>query len=296
MEKEVVEVRSSSKEVSGPNNARYVGIFLSFQRNFLGLFGLGIILSLVLAAIMGPLVAPFDPYSQDLSARLSSPGTIYWLGTDELGRDILSRLLYGARTTLLIVLLVAAISAPIGVILGCAAGYVGGWLDIILMRITDVFLAFPRLILALALAAALGPGLENAILAIALTSWPVYARVARAEALLIRNSNYISIAKLQGASTWRIIRVYVMPICVNSTVVRVTLDMAGIILTAAGLGFLGLGAKPPSSEWGAMIASGHPYLFDHWWLATVPGLAILTVSVGFNLFGDALRDVLDPRV
>ena len=296
MEKEVVEVGSSSKEVSGPGAARHVGIFLSFQRNFLGLFGLGIILFLVLTAIIGPLVAPFDPYAQDLSTRLSPPGAAFWLGTDELGRDILSRLLYGARTTLLIVVLVAAISTPIGLVLGCAAGYVGGWLDIFLMRITDVFLAFPRLILALALAAALGPGLENAVVAIALTSWPVYARVARAEALLIRNNNYISVAKLQGAPTWRIIWVYVMPICANSTVVRVTLDMAGIILTAAGLGFLGLGAKPPSSEWGAMIASGHPYLFDHWWLATVPGLAILTVSVGFNLFGDALRDILDPRV
>jgi peptide/nickel transport system permease protein len=295
MRQNIFKVSGSSKGISKNRIGGSMALLLSFRRNVLGLSGLGIIFCLLIAALVGPMIAPFDPYAQDLSARLSPPGGIYWLGADELGRDIFSRLLHGARTTLLIVLLVVVISAPIGVVLGCAAGYVGGWLDLLLMRLTDVFLAFPRLILALALAAAFGPGLENAILAIALTSWPVYARVARAEALLIRNSNYISIAKLQGASARRIILMYVMPICINSTVVRVTLDMAGIILTAAGLGFLGFGAKPPSSEWGAMIASGHPYIFDHWWLATMPGLAILLVSVGFNLFGDALRDVLDPR-
>ena len=296
MRKNVFKIGVSSRGINEPRVSRNTAMLLSFRRNILGLSGLGIIFCLLIAAVVGPVIAPFDPYAQDLSARLSPPGTIYWLGADELGRDILSRLLYGARTTLLIVLLVVVISAPIGLVFGCTAGYIGGWLDLLLMRLTDVFLAFPRLILALALVAALGPGLENAIIAIALTSWPVYARVARAEALVIRNSHYISIAKLQGASAWRIIRMYVMPICINSTVVRVTLDMAGIILTAAGLGFLGFGATPPSSEWGAMIASGHPYIFDHWWLATVPGLAILMVSVGFNLFGAALRDVLDPRI
>ena len=296
MIKNVFKIGVSSRGINEPRVSRNTAMLLSFRRNILGLSGLGIIFCLLIAAVVGPVIAPFDPYAQDLSARLSPPGTIYWLGADELGRDILSRLLYGARTTLLIVLLVVVISAPIGLVFGCTAGYIGGWLDLLLMRLTDVFLAFPRLILELALVAALGPGLENAIVAIALTSWPVYARVARAEALLIRNSHYISIARLQGASAWRIIRMYVMPICINSTVVRVTLDMAGIILTAAGLGFLGFGATPPSSEWGAMIASGYPYIFDHWWLATMPGLAILTVSVGFNLFGDALRDVLDPRI
>jgi len=296
MTKNVFKIGVSSRGINEPRVSHNTAMLLSFRRNILGLSGLGIIVCLLIAAVVGPVIAPFDPYAQDLSARLSPPGTIYWLGADELGRDILSRLLYGARTTLLIVLLVVVISAPIGLVFGCTAGYIGGWLDLLLMRLTDVFLAFPRLILALALVAALGPGLDNAIIACALTSWPVYARVARAEALVIRNSHYISIAKLQGASAWRIIRMYVMPICINSTVVRVTLDMAGIILTAAGLGFLGFGATPPSSEWGAMIASGQPYIFDHWWLATVPGLAILVVSVGFNLFGDALRDVLDPRI
>ena len=264
--------------------------------NFLGILGISIILFLLAAAFIGPVLAPFDPYVQDLSVRLSPPGAVYYLGTDELGRDILSRLLYGARVTLLIVVLVVVISGPIGIVLGCSSGYLGGWADILLMRMTDVFLAFPRLVLALALAAALGPGLENAILAIALTSWPVYARVARSEALLVRDSDYVSMVKLQGASSWRIIFMHVLPMCLPSACVRITLDMAGIILTAAGLGFLGLGANPPSSEWGAMIASGHPYIFDHWWLVTMPGLAILAVSLGFNLFGDALRDMLDPRI
>ena len=232
--------------------------------NFLGMLGAGIILFLLAAACIGPVLAPFDPYAQDLSARLTPPGAVYYFGTDELGRDILSRLLHGARTTLLIVLLVVVISGPIGIVLGCSSGYLSGWLDVFLMRLTDVFLAFPRLVLALALAAALGPGLDNAILAIALTSWPVYARVARAEALLIRESDYVNMAKLQGGSCWRIIFIYVLPVCLPSACVRITLDMAGIILTAAGLGFLGLGANPPSSEWGAMIASGHPYIFDQW--------------------------------
>ena len=282
---------------AGVRAKKYLGIKFPFYRlNLLGILGLGLILFLAATACIGPLIAPFDPYFQDLSVRLWPPGAVYYLGTDELGRDIFSRLLHGARTTLLIVLLVVVISGPIGIVVGCSSGYLGGWLDVFLMRLTDVFLAFPRLVLALALAAALGPGLENAILAIALTSWPVYARVARAEALLVRDSDYVSMAKLQGGSSWRIIFIHVLPVCLPSAGVRITLDMAGIILTAAGLGFLGLGANPPSSEWGAMIASGYPYIFDHWWLVTMPGLAILAVSLSFNLVGDALRDMLDPRI
>jgi peptide/nickel transport system permease protein len=171
----------------------------------------------------------------------------------------------------------------------------GGWVDTVLMRITDIFLAFPRLILALAFVAALGPGIENAVIAISITVWPPYARLARAETLTIRNTDFIAAVKLQGASTFRIILGHVVPLCVSSLIVRVTLDMAGIILTAAGLGFLGLGAQPPQPEWGAMIATGRNYLIDHWWVATVPGIAIFVVSLGFNLLGDGLRDVLDPK-
>ena len=163
------------------------------------------------------------------------------------------------------------------------------------MRITDIFLAFPRLILALAFVAALGPGIDNAIIAIAITSWPPYARIARAETLMIRNSDFIAAVKLQGASAPRIILGHVVPLCLSSLIVRVTLDMAGIILTAAGLGFLGLGAQPPLPEWGAMVATGRNYLIDQWWVAAMPGAAIFVVSLGFNLLGDGLRDVLDPK-
>jgi peptide/nickel transport system permease protein len=217
------------------------------------------------------------------------------LGADELGRDIWSRLVYGARTTLTIVALVAITAPVFGLLVGTAAGYLGGWTDRVLMRITDIFMAFPRLILALAFVAALGAGVENAVLAIALTSWPPYARVARAETLTVRRSDYIGAVLLQGAGPVRIILGHIMPMCLPSVIVRVTLDMAGIIITAAGLGFLGLGARPPLAEWGAMIATGRQYLLDQWWVATIPGIAIFVVSLGFNLLGDGLRDVLDPR-
>ena len=163
------------------------------------------------------------------------------------------------------------------------------------MRLTDIFLAFPRLILALALVAVLGPGIENAVLAIALTAWPPYARVARAETLTIRNSDYIAAVRLQGAGAPRIIAGHVVPMCLPSVIIRVTLDMAGVILIAAGLGFLGLGVQPPLPEWGLMISSGRKFLFEQWWVATMPGLAIFIVSLGFNLLGDGLRDVLDPK-
>jgi peptide/nickel transport system permease protein len=202
---------------------------------------------------------------------------------------------YGSRITLFVVALVAVIATPVGRLVGTVSGYMGGWVDTVLMRITDIFLAFPRLILALAFVAALGPGIENAVIAISITVWPPYARLARAETLTIRNSDFIAAVKLQGASTPRIIFGHVVPLCVSSLIVRVTLDMAGIILTAAGLGFLGLGAQPPQPEWGAMIASGRNYLIDQWWVAAMPGFAIFVVSLGFNLLGDGLRDVLDPK-
>ncbi len=214
---------------------------------------------------------------------------------DELGRDIYDRIVWGSRVTLRIVALVGIIVVPIGLVIGTVAGFLGGWIDNLLMRITDIFLAFPRLILALALVAALGPGLENAALAIAMTTWAPYARIARAETLTIRNSEFVQAAKAQGASSARLLTYHIVPLCLSSVIIRLTLDMAGIILTAAGLGFLGLGAQPPLPEWGAMIATGRQYILDQWWVPTVPGLTILIVSMGFNLLGDGLRDVLDPK-
>ena len=268
----------------------------AFARNRLALLGLALIALLAVVALLAPWIAPFDPTQGDLlKTRLLPPSSAHWMGTDDQGRDILSRLLWGSRITLFIVMLVAVLAAPIGLAVGTAAGFFGGWVDQVLMRLTDIFLAFPRLILALALAAALGPGIENAVLAIAITSWPPYARIARAETLSIRQADYIAAIQLAGASNSRILLGHVMPLALPSLIVRVTLDMAGIILTAAGLGFLGLGAQPPSPEWGAMIAAGRAYVLDQWWVAAGPGVAIFVVSLAFNLLGDGLRDVLDPK-
>jgi len=276
-------------------SALYHG-WLSFRGNPLAMFGLAILLFLLAVAALAPWIAPHDPLTQDLASRLKPIGSDgHLLGTDSLGRDILSRLIHGSRITLYIVTLVAMIAPLAGLLVGTVSGYAGGWVDIVMMRITDIFLAFPRLVLALAFVAALGAGIENAVLAISLTAWPPYARIARAETLTIRNSDYISAVRLQGAGPVRIITRHIWPLCISSLIVRVTLDMAGIILAAAGLGFLGLGAQPPSPEWGAMISEGRRFILDHWWVATVPGLAIFTVSLAFNLLGDGLRDVLDPK-
>ena len=273
----------------------YLG-WLRLRRNPLAMAGLVIIGLLLVIAAFAPWLAPHDPIAQNLQNRLQPPGTAgHWLGTDDFGRDILSRILYGARITLAVIALVAVTAPVLGLIIGTVAGYFGGWVDTVLMRLTDIFLAFPRLILALALVAVLGPGIENAVFAIALTAWPPYARVARAETLTVRNADYIAAIRLQGASSPRIIWGHVVPMCLPSVIIRVTLDMAGVILIAAGLGFLGLGAQPPMSEWGLMISAGRKYLFEQWWVATMPGLAIFLVSLGFNLLGDGLRDVLDPR-
>ena len=260
------------------------------------LVGLLIVVFLILvAAFANVLAGGMSPIEQNLAARLAPPTAQYWFGTDELGRDIYTRTVYGARVTLTIVLLVSVIVVPVGLTVGTFAGYMGGLIDTVLMRITDVFLAFPRLVLALAFAAALGPGIENAVIAIALTAWPPYARIARSETITIARSDFIQAVVLQGASTWRILFRHIVPLCISSVIVRLTLDMAGIILTAAGLGFLGLGAQPPTAEWGAMVSSGRDVILDQWWVATIPGLAIFIVSLGFNLLGDGLRDVFDPK-
>jgi peptide/nickel transport system permease protein len=269
--------------------------WLAFRRNPLAMVGLAIIIALLLVAAFAPLIATADPLAQTLDKRLLPPSGTNFFGTDSLGRDIFSRIVYGTRVTLVIVLLVVVSVGPIGLLIGAASGYLGGWVDRLLMRITDVFLAFPRLVLALAFVAALGPGLENAVIAIAITAWPPYARVARAETLIIRQQDYIAAVRLQGASQWRIVWKHVVPMCLPSLIVRTTLDMAGIILIAAGLGFLGLGAQPPIPEWGAMISAGREQIFDQWWVATFPGLAICVVALGFNLLGDGLRDVMDAR-
>jgi peptide/nickel transport system permease protein len=269
--------------------------WLAFRRNPVALIGLLIVVGLVAVAALAPWITATDGLELHLAERLQAPGREHWFGTDELGRDIFDRIIWGSRITLYIVALVSIIVVPIGLLIGTVAGYMGGWVDTVLMRLTDIFLAFPRLILAMALVATLGRGLENAVLAIALTTWSPFARIARAEALTIRDSEFILAARVQGVSTVGILFRHVTPLCMSSVTVRLTLDMAGIILTAAGLGFLGLGAQPPTPEWGAMISLGRQYLIDQWWVPTVPGIAILVVSLGFNLLGDGLRDMFDPR-
>ncbi|WP_073010563.1 ABC transporter permease [Roseibium suaedae] len=258
-------------------------------------FGLLVLAVLLSGAALAPLLATHDPYAQDLQSALQAPSMAHFFGTDELGRDIYSRILYGSRITLTFITLVSVIVGPIGLLVGTVAGYFGGRIDTVLMRITDIFLSFPSLILSLAFVAALGPSLNNAIIAISLTAWPPIARLARAETLTFRSADYIAAARLQGASSGRIIWRSIVPMCLPSVLIRLTLNMATVILTAAGLGFLGLGAQPPLPEWGAMIATGRRYMIDSWWTVTFPGLAILCVSLAFNLLGDGLRDALDPK-
>ncbi len=270
-------------------------VLRALSGNPLAVVGAAIVLVLIVMALFAPWIATHSATGQNLSMRLMPPSAENWMGTDELGRDIWSRVVFGSRITLVIVLLVAVLAAPAGLVIGAVAGYFGGWLDRLLMGITDIFLSMPKLILALAFVAALGPGIQNAIIAIAIATWPGYARIARAETLTIRNSEYIAAVELQGASALRVIVRHILPLCTSSMIIRVTLDMAGIILTAAGLGFIGLGAQPPLPEWGAMISRGRSFILDQWWVATMPGFAIVIVSLGFCFLGDGLRDVLDPK-
>ena len=270
-------------------------LWLQFRRNPLAVAGLGTALLLIAISLFAPLLTAQDPGAQDLAHRLARPSAAHWLGTDELGRDIYTRVVFGGRITLGMVVAVVITVAPLGLAIGCIAGYAGGWWDRLLMRTTDIFLAFPRLVLALAFVAALRPGVTSAVAAIALTAWPPYARLARAETLALRGADFIAATRLAGASPGRIVLRHIAPLCLPSLIVRVTLDMSGIILTAAGLGFLGMGAQPPSPEWGTMIATGRRFILDQWWVPTVPGLAIFAASLAFNLLGDGLRDVLDPK-
>lgn len=281
-----------------PTQARRQGLQRALQhflQNPMTLAGALVVTLLLVVALCAPWLATHNPLLQDLSSALQAPGAAHWFGTDEYGRDVFSRLVYGSRTTLYIIALVTIVVGPIGLAVGATSGYFGGWIDSVFMRITDIFISFPSLVLALAFVAALGPGLDHAVMAIALTAWPPIARLARAEARSLRSADFIAAVQLQGASSARILLRHIAPLCLSSVLVRLTMNMAGIILTAAGLGFLGLGAQPPLPEWGAMISAGRRYMMECWWLVAMPGAAIMIVSLAFNLLGDGLRDVFDPR-
>ncbi|PVZ88981.1 peptide ABC transporter permease [Serratia sp. S1B] len=266
-----------------------------FKRSPSATYGTVILLLLLLIALFAPWLAPVDPNWQQAANRLLPPGAGHWLGTDSYGRDMLSRLLYGTRPMLGLVLLVTVITLPLGLLVGVLSGYYGGWLERVLMRFTDITMSMPRLILAFAFVAMLGPGLVNGALALALTTWPAYARQARSEIQLLRRSDYLAAAEMMGIRGPRLLWGHILPMCLPSAIVRLALDLAGIILAAAGLGFLGLGARPPMAEWGSMVAEGMPVIFDQWWIAAIPGCAILVSSLAFNLLGDGLRDLLDPH-
>ncbi|MFQ6124645.1 MAG: ABC transporter permease [Candidatus Heimdallarchaeota archaeon] len=334
---------------------------IMFKRSSLSVVGAIIIALLVIVAAIGPSLAPFDPYKQELKTRLEPPSpyltpivitllcslvigisnayilskhnyslpkegrqrkivivlillmaifagiTILQIrtatsqgehifGIDHLGRDIFSRVLHGARISLKVAIIATAVASVVGVVVGIVSGYLGGKIDDLLMRITDMFLAFPALILAMAVSASLGRGINNVMIAMAVVIWPRYARLARGEALVHKQKEYIEAIRALGASSKRIIFLHLLPLCISPIIVQMTLNMGGVILTAAGLGFIGFGAQPPSPEWGLMVAEGRTRIQFQWWISTFPGLAILIVVLGFNLLGDGIRDILDPKL
>jgi peptide/nickel transport system permease protein len=266
------------------------------------LFGALVVLAVLLAAALAPLVSPFDPLEQDIGQRLREPGwqdpqgRVHPLGTDHLGRDILARIIYGSRIALVVGLAAVLISGVLGMIIGLAAGYFGGRLDDFLMRLADVQLAFPFILLAIAVIGVLGPSLRNIIIVIGVSSWVVYARVVRGEVLSIREREFVHAAVALGSRPWRVLLTHVLPNTFTPWLVVATLDMARVIVIESALSFLGLGVQPPTPTWGGMLADGRVYLSTAWWLATFPGLAILVTVLGINLFGDGLRDTLDPRL
>ena len=262
-------------------------------RSPLAVTGFAIIAVWVLVAVFAPLVAPSDPLAQNF-ALLDPPSHAHWMGTDELGRDVASRVAYGARITLPLSVLLVVCSMLIGSIIGAVAGFFGGWVDGLLMRLADLVFAFPGIILALAIAAALGAQLRNAVIAVVLVSWPSYARLVRSLVLSARSAQYVISSRLLGASALRTLAVDIRPNSAGPVFVIAALDVGNAVLLLSGLSFLGLGAQPPTAEWGAMVSEGAQN-FSDWWVGVFPGLAILTVVLAFNFIGDALRDLLDPR-
>ncbi len=266
------------------------------RRNPTAVAGFIILSSLVFMALFANILAPYDPIHISLSHRLTPPEMAHWFGTDEMGRDILSRILFGARISLKIGFIVICIAGGLGSIIGAVSGYYGGWIDNLLMRLMDVILSCPSLVLAMALAAALGPSLNNAIMAVSFVMIPKFARLVRGDALAVKEMQFIAAARASGAKNWWIIVHHILPNCLSSVIVLATLTLGDTILIAASLSFIGLGAQPPLPEWGAMISVGRKFLMDQWWYATFPGLFILITVVGFNILGDALRDIMDPRI
>ncbi len=266
------------------------------RRNRAAVVGAGIVIVFVLLAVLAPVLVPYNPIQGNLNDRLQSFSDVHWLGTDELGRDLLSRILYGARVSLQIQLVAVVVALVIGVALGSVGGYLGGHVDNIIMRAMDVLLAFPGIFLALGIIAALGTGLLNLMLAAGISSVPQFARIVRASILSLKEREFVEAALALGSRSGRVMFRHLLPNCLAPIIVQSTLRMATVLLTASGLSFLGLGVQPPTPEWGAMLSNARSYLIVAPHVATIPGVAIMIVVVGFNLFGDGLRDTLDPRL
>jgi peptide/nickel transport system permease protein len=288
-------LRTTSTALAPPRPTFAVSILTFCRRNPLVMLGGAVVLAWVVVSVAAPVVAPYGPLMQRVQDRLHAPSAAHWFGTDALGRDILSRVLFGGRISLPVGFMVVVVALGVGGVIGAVAGFGPGWLDGVLMRLTEIVMAFPIIILAMTIAAALGPGLDHAIVALVAVSWPRYARVTRGLVMSVKENEYVTASRAMGGSEPHILTRVVLPNCLAPAVVMATLDLGNAILTFSGLSFLGLGSPPPAPEWGAMVAAG-TQTFDQWWVSTFPGAAILTLVMAFNFIGDGVRDALDPRL
>lgn len=259
------------------------------------IFSLIVVLGIIVLTFFGEQLAPYDPLAIDMPAKLQPPSAVHLMGTDDMGRDILSRIMAGARLSTATIAVIMSSSLAVGILIGTLAGYLGGRTDEALMRLTEVFLAFPALILALAIVAALGPSLINAMLAISAVWWPWYARMVRGQVLAVKENQYVEAARALGAGGFRIVTRHILPNCLMPVIIQASMDMGSALVTTAGLSFIGLGAQAPTPEWGAMVGVGRRYFLSAWWVATFPGLAIFVTILALNLLGDALQDILWAR-
>ncbi|MEH7239124.1 nickel transporter permease [Bacillus sp. JJ1562] len=282
-------------EVQKTRPTRWSSFYKKLSKNKAAIAGAIIVLLFVILAIFAPLIAPHDPNLPDIKNKLQTPSSEHWLGTDDLGRDIFSRILFGARISLTVGILSTILGAFVGIILGIVSGYYGRWVDSLIMRICDVFLAFPGILLALAIVSVLGASTTNVIIAVAFFAVPTFARIVRGSTLTVKKLEYIDAIKAMGATDFRIIFKHILPNIVSPIIVQATLYIASAIITASALSFLGMGTKPPTPEWGTMLSEGRSYVSYAPHLTLFPGIAILLVVVGFNLFGDGLRDAFDPK-
>lgn len=278
------------------NNTASARVMRQLKNNTRVKVSLGLIILIIGVALFAPIISPYEPNEINLGASLQSPSSQHLLGTDRMGRDILTRIIYGTRISLLVGVIAVGISGLLGVIFGTLAGYYGGYVDGIIMRIVDVLLAFPSILLAIALVAVLGASLFNIMLAIGIVNWVGYARVVRGEFLSLKNKEFVSAARAMGANTFRIIFKHMLPNCIAPIIVMATLGMAGAIITESSLSFLGLGVQPPTPSWGEMLNTGRQIIRQAWWVSTFPGIAIMLAVLSFNILGDGLRDALDPNM